>query len=440
MNSKIKIVHILCHPPHPIISEYKKPQDYFGPIGKGDYINIEKPPYWIGFFTGDHHVVAAKELKNLTDEFVIECWRPYGSKIKDIYSKEVEGITHRVFPSWSINIPQIGSGNFSPKLLKYLLAYIKKNKVILNISVGHAWFHIWLLFKLRKVKKNIPIVVLHRSSGFKKFNYSQLHPVVKLFKWYYFLEHFFDVMSLKYVDHYFSGSIIETSYLKTKKNINSSFFMEGVDFNFFKPAVDKKEIRKELGLPQDKIIMIVTGNFRSSDYGYHHLIECYKKIKEKHNDLFLVMVGGYKHEDLYEKGINAGATMIERVTKEKLLKYYQASDFYGQPSLHFSFINFGGFGSAMIEALACGLPILSQNIIHFPGTSEERDKIGMDMPTVQALMENMIYLKDNHIKFSECREIAYKYFDIEKTKLVLLNYYRKLTVQYFKDPLKSTNT
>ena len=431
MMKKIKIVHILCHPPHPIIKDIHEPKEYFKETGAGNYINIEEFPYWVGFFTKDHHAVAAEELKRKTDDFDIECWRPYGSSIKSIYSKEINGIIHRVFPSFYVKMPQVGAGTFSPQLLKFLYNYIKENDVILNISVGHAWFNIWLLLKISRIKHLLPIIAIQISGGFKKTCYKELHPIKKFFKWYYLLEHLVDFKSLTYTDYYLIGSKVEFDLIKNNKKINAKFYNPGVDFSFFKPSEDKNKLRLELGLPCNKKIMIVTGNFRSSDYGYHHLIDCYAEIKRNNSDFILIIVGGYKNEDLYEKGINAGVLMLERVQKEILLKYFQASDFYGQPSLNFGFINFGGFGYAMMEALACGLPVLSQNIIHFPGTIEERYEIGLDMPTVEDLKRNMIFLKENHHKFKRTREIARKYFDVENTKLVLLDYYRQLSEQYF---------
>ncbi|MBP7508837.1 MAG: glycosyltransferase family 4 protein [Prolixibacteraceae bacterium] len=429
--TKTKIIYILCHPPHSIIKKYKNPEEYLVSPGLGDFIKIPDPPFWIGFFSKDHHAVAAEELMKITDEFEIECWRPYGTSINRMYTKEVNGITHRVFPSFSIRIPQVGSGNFSPQLFSYLKDYSKSNNVILNISVGHAWFHIWLLLKLRRHKRRIPVVANHISGSFKKFNFSQLPLIKKIFKWYYLIEHNIEKRSLKYVDYYLTGSMMESDYLKTIIPLRSSFYTVGVDHNYFTPGDDKAKIRKELGLPLDKKIMIVTGNFRKSDYGYHHLIECYKTVKSEYDDLLLIMVGGYRHEDLYKQGEEAGILMVERIPKSTLLQYYQASDFYGQPTFSYTIINFGGFGYSMMEALACGLPVLSQNIIHFPGTLEERNKIGLDMPTKEALVKNMIFLKDNFQDFKECRSVGQKYFDIEETKLGLLNLYKELNARYF---------
>jgi glycosyltransferase involved in cell wall biosynthesis len=93
----------------------------------------------------------------------------------------------------------------------------------------------------------------------------------------------------------------------------------------------------------------------------------------------------------------------------------------------------GGFGSAMIEALACGLPVISNNIIHYPGTIEERAGIGLDMQTEDDLVKNIIYVKNNLTKFKNCRELAQKYFDINETRKVLAGKYEELLNKYYAD-------
>jgi glycosyltransferase involved in cell wall biosynthesis len=228
--------------------------------------------------------------------------------------------------------------------------------------------------------------------------------------------------------------MVEKSYMKDDLEIkNVDFFMDGVDFDYFKPGGDKNELRLKLGLPKDKVILMVTGNFRSSDYGYDKLVNCYKKVKELDNEIQLVMIGGYKSEDVYQMGVDAGCIMVERVSKDILLDYYRASDYFSQAIFNPIVIDHGGFGSATIEALACGLPIISNNIIHFPGTLKERDEIGIDMITENDLVNNMIYMKNNLFKYKNCREVARKYFDINFTMKMLTDKYEELFAKYYKD-------
>ena len=431
---KTKIIHLLCHFPSPVIKRFNDPEDYIKQISPAEYIKIEKPPHWIGFFKADHHVIAAKELLMLTDKYDVECWRPYGNGIDKTYSKVVDGITHRVFPGKYYNIPQVGDGIFSPEIFNLLKEMSATEDIILNISVGHAWFHIWLLHKIGKIKSRLPVICLHRSSGFKKFSFEQLDFWKKIFKWYYLIENKLDVNSLKNCDHYFSGSMVEALYMKEDlKMKNAGFYMEGVDFEDFQHVTQeiKIELRKKYNLPEDKKILIAIGNFRSKDYGYHHLIKVFKELKKERDDLVLLMVGGYKDEDLYDPGKEAGAIMVERVPKPVLKEYMQASDFYTQACFSYTFIHHGGYGSAMIEAGATGLPVISDNIMHFPGTKEERDQVGLGMGTPEGLKKSILHVLDNPQQFAKCRELLKKYFDVKNTKQILLDKYNELEDKYF---------
>jgi glycosyltransferase involved in cell wall biosynthesis len=437
MMKKTKIIHLLTHLPHPVILKHKNPLDYFHSISRGDFQQIDYPPYWVGFFSEDHHVLAAQELISFTDEFEIECWRPYGYGIKHDYKKTVNGIVHRVFPGGTFTIPMVGNFTWSSSLYRALVEEIQSNNVILNVYVGHNWFPIILIQKLKKLKSRFGLIETHLSSGFKKFSYYKLDWWKRLFKWYYLIEHYLDVNSLKKCDHYYSGSFVEAKYLKVHHpDVSSSFFMAGIDFSKFKvlSKPEKIKLREELDLPTNKNILIAQGNWRSIDYGYQHLIECYKKVKQsgRADNLQLVMIGGYKTEDLYEVGLKAKAIMVERCPKSQFYKYLEAADFFTKASFGYIFINFGGFGFATIEALACGLPMISNNIIHYPGTDEERNGIGVEMPTKEKLIEAMISMNENYPNYTSCRELAKKYFNIENTRLELVSKYRELSAKYFK--------
>ena len=428
---KKKIIHLLSVEPPDHFFNYD-PEYFNNNFSSLEYTKIETYPYWVGFFRADHHVVAAKELIKIHPEYEVECWRPYGNHISKVYEKSVDGIVHKVFPSRILHIPQIGHFTWSPEVLKELEKESKENEILLNISVGHLWFHIWLLFKLKN--RNFPILCVHRSGGFKQFYYKKLSTSKKILKPYYLIENQVEIKSLQNTDYYYTGSMIEKTYMKNVlKMDNMDFFMDGCDFDYFKPGDDKKVLRQKLGLPQDKTILMAVGNFRSSDYGYDKLVNCYRKVKELDDNIQLVIIGGYKSEDVYQLGIDAGCIMVERVSKDVLLDYFRASDYFTQALFNPLAVENGGFGSAMIEALACGLPIISNNIIHFPGTMEERNEIGIDMQTEDDLVKNIIFVKNNIDKYRNCRTVARKYFDINDTRKVLAAKYNELLSKYYDD-------
>jgi glycosyltransferase involved in cell wall biosynthesis len=111
----------------------------------------------------------------------------------------------------------------------------------------------------------------------------------------------------------------------------------------------------------------------------------------------------------------------------------EASDFFIAALFQFSTINFGGFGTAMIEALAVGMPVISNNIIHFEGNDDEINLIGVDMPTKEKLEEAILFMYNNYMNYTFTREMAEKYFNIKNTRAELVNKYRELRKKYFGD-------
>jgi hypothetical protein len=433
--NKVKIIHILPHFPNPVVLNYNKPESYFLTREQGKYRLLNYQPFWVGFFALDHHAIAAKDLLNLTDEFEIECWRPYGLGLKEPHEEIVNRIKHRIFPAYKFTIPQIGSLTWSNELFNALVEEICNNKVIVNLSVGHAWFNIKMMLKLKKYKSRFGLVAIQRSGGFRHLSYKNLETWKKIFKWYYYLESIIDAYSLQFCDIYYIGAKPEAEYVaKIKKKIPGKFFMEGINFEKYKVLnqYEKHILRKELNLPVDKKLLIAYGNWLSTDYGYQHLLEVFREIKKTPDgiDLELVMIGGYKSQDLYEVGISSGAIMIERVNKSDFIRYIEAADLFGQPMLSWD-VMFGGVGTAMIEGWACGLPAISDHIMHYPGNETESKKMGKRFSSKKELYDAIIYIKNNLHKYKDCRELAKKYYDINNTRMVLLSKYRELAMKYF---------
>lgn len=418
MNTKPKIIHTLSIRPHAAAFRYRNPEDYIKNHGRAEFEKIDKPPYWVGFFEDFNHKTAIETLKR-TDKYQIECWRPYGSVIDRPYEKDFDGICHRVFPSRAVRIPRVGFWHRSRAMLEAMKDEVRKNrKLIIHIHDGHDASATWLLLNLKP--SNVPVLYQHRGYWFAGFDYRyrRKNPVS-------LLVHKQQVKMFGYISHYFSGSYYEYEYIRDVIGFkNSSYYMDGIDFDYFKPE-DKKSVRKSLGLDPSKKYIVYVGRFNKLN-GVDKLVRVFKKIKESKPDTELLLVGGYRDNECYNESIEAGATVVERVPQAKLKDYYNASDVYVMAIPFLLNRLFDGIGTATLQALACGVPVLTYNILHFPGTEQEKKKIGMSFDTEEDLHNNLVYMLDHPSEFKECRELARKYYDENHTMQVLLDKYEEL--------------
>jgi glycosyltransferase involved in cell wall biosynthesis len=422
--SKPTIIHIFSHNPNPVCLKYRTPEEYISKHGNTGFVKIDKFPFWIGFFDDFNHKMSIDTLER-TDKYNFECWRPYWNFIGKNYEKIFEGVNHRVFPSTEFKLPKIGYWQWSHSMLNELKKRIQNGgKILLHLHDGHSSFMTWLILNLKPL--NVPVLYQHRGGWFSNFDYKfgRKNPVT-------LISYKKETEMLKYVSHYFCSSRIEYDFLKNDLKMNSlSFYLDGIDFNYFRPG-DKKAIREKLGLPLDKKIILYVGRFDKIN-GVNNLLKMFKRLKENNYNVELLLVGGYKQNRLYQKAKDEGAILVERVPEPKLRDYYQAADIYSLASGDYFFQNFAGFGTATIHALACGVPVLSHNIIHLPGPTEEINKIGRIFNSDEELYQNAVYMLNNIGEFNHCREIAKKYYEKEETIKVLINKYDELLTQFYK--------
>lgn len=422
-NEKPTIIHVFSHRPNPVCLNYKTPEEFIEKHDNAGFIKIDKYPYWIGFFQDFSHKISTDILK-VTDKYNHECWRPYFSFLDKKYEKVFDGVLHRVYPSRSFRVPKVDRWLWSKGFLEDLRKRIEKNeKILLHLHDGHSNFITWLMLKLKPL--NVPVLYQHRGGWFSIFDYThrRKNPV-------YLLNFKRQKELFQYITYYYSGSKIEYEFIINNMEIkNISYYMDGVDFDYFIPG-DKVEARRKLNLPQDKIILINVGRLDKVN-GADNLVNMFVKLKKDGYNVELLFVGGYKNNPSYNLAKEAGAILVERVHEHKLRDYYQASDIYILPISDYFYRNFAGFGSTPIQALACGLPILSYNIIHLPGTEEEINKIGKIFSDEQDLYEKAKYMIENINEFKNCREVAKKYYDKKVTIKNLINKYGELFSKYY---------
>jgi glycosyltransferase involved in cell wall biosynthesis len=131
----------------------------------------------------------------------------------------------------------------------------------------------------------------------------------------------------------------------------------GVDIGRFKPAEDKMAVRRELSLPEDKIILLTVRRL-ATRMGLENLIQAMAIVEKERADVMLLIGGqGEIKEKLQQLIRDLGlqrTTMTGYIAYDsELPKYYQASDLFVMPS-----ITLEGFGLSTVEALACGVPVV----------------------------------------------------------------------------------
>lgn len=138
---------------------------------------------------------------------------------------------------------------------------------------------------------------------------------------------------------------VEKSLLASKP---ITLIYNGIDTNIFKP-LNKQECRQELGLPQDKkIILFLAKRGQLNPWkGGTYAEDALNSIKNR-DDIFILDIGGDENKTVGNR------RFVSFVNDEKTLaKYYSASNILLYPSLA------DNCPLVALEAQACGLPLVA---------------------------------------------------------------------------------
>ena len=231
-------------------------------------------------------------------------------------------------------------------------------------SKDRPYFGIFIEEQVASLKKEgIEIDVLFVDGAKSKLNY--LWGIFRL--WKQLLTHRYDLIHAHYV---FSGMIARTQFLRPVvlthhgpelwnwqftpcriitplvdkvilvspemydrlKFKKSQVIPCGIDFDLFKP-IPKEQVREELGLPQDKKLILWVGEFTRPEKRFDIVQEAVALAKQKDPTIDFLLVAGKSHHDI-PKYMNAGDVLL------------LTSDAEGSPMV-------------IKEAMACSIPIVS---------------------------------------------------------------------------------
>lgn len=143
--------------------------------------------------------------------------------------------------------------------------------------------------------------------------------------------------------------------------------------------LDKATCRKELGFPEDKFIVSFTGSFIERKG-----IQKASKAVDSIDDVYGIFIGAGPEEPQCRNILFKG-----RVKNEEMVKYLNAADVFVLPTLA------EGCSNAIVEAVVCGLPVISSNRSFNWDVLDDSCAILIDPENQEEITNAIRELKDN---------------------------------------------
>ena len=174
-------------------------------------------------------------------------------------------------------------------------------------------------------------------------------------------------MITKQSDAIFSVSSYNKDMLQdlVKKRVNADILPMGIYTNYYKKEFNPLIVRKELGLPEGKVILYI-GKL-SEKKGVSFLLRSFHTVLEDWPDATLVIVGTGDLEDALKieaksLGISGKTIFTGWQGKEQVKKFLAASDVVTIPSIIDSHGETEGLPVVLLEALASGKPVVATRV------------------------------------------------------------------------------
>jgi D-inositol-3-phosphate glycosyltransferase len=291
------------------------------------------------------------------------------SKIKGRNKYPAKGV--RIFHFSAVNIAErIGV----PYPIPSIQAYRTFARVIKKCDLVHAHGHVYMSSYLAgKVAKKYK----------KPFILTQHNTFIDYRSGLNLLEHLNDLTIgkavLKDADRIVvvSNKTMEYVHKLGADKSKTSVIYNGVDIDYFHPA-NKEKSRKKLDLPKNRKIILSVRRLVYKN-GLDTLIESVPYVARDHPDVLFVIAGKGPSKKLIEDRIRESRMgdnikLTGFVPDELLPVYYNAADYFVLPSASGE-----GLPLVLLEAMACGLPVISTTV---GGTPEiiEHMKNGVLVP------------------------------------------------------------
>lgn len=144
--------------------------------------------------------------------------------------------------------------------------------------------------------------------------------------------------------------------------------------------------------PEDTPLLVACGSL-TRQKGYPYLLDAFKKVRGRIGaELWILGEGDRRNEietQIRELGLEEAVTLLG--FRENPFKFMAAADVFVLPSL------WEGFGIVLVEAMACGTPVVATDCPHGPGEIITHEETGLLVPPANddALSETLLRLLGN---------------------------------------------
>jgi glycosyltransferase involved in cell wall biosynthesis len=199
-----------------------------------------------------------------------------------------------------------------------------------------------------------------------------------------------------------------TNYYKIPEN-KIRVIHNGVAINKFKPAVDKRKVKRELGFNPDDFAIVSVGRLYARK-GLFTLIESMPAVVKRFPNAKFIISGKGQSDEMDKLNTYAEKLCVKNniiftgyYPDKKLPKLYQAADIFAFSTFyeHHPF--------AVLEALSTGLPVVTTNVGGIPETVESgKNGFLVEAFNPKAFGEKILYLLEHPAEAKEMGALARK--------------------------------
>ena len=222
-----------------------------------------------------------------------------------------------------------------------VLRTLQKNHIQPDVMYGHFFFQCGLTASRVGKKLHIPSYCACGENSTRLFKDSQPYATgLRYANWKSIIQ---DLTGIISVSSYNKQLLIENGFASEEQKIGT--FPNAIDPKRFHP-MDRTEARKTLGLPQDVFAVVFNGAYTERK-GFKVICEALEQCE----NVYSIFIGSDAIKPTCKNVLFSG-----RLAPENVPQYLAAANVFVLPTLG------EGCCNAIVEALACGLPVISSNL------------------------------------------------------------------------------